>query len=166
MNESTLLSGIFGALGVAVLLATVSKNARRKDGLNIFEYGIALKIFALLSLILPVFLSAFAVQKTKLDELHLACIAIAITTAMSIASILELFFVKISYDDKFIYTKSPWRKSRAIPIDDVLSVDYSELASWHVLKTNKHGYIRIHTGLNGHDNFVLAIKSRIHKRNS
>ena len=57
---------------------------------------------------------------------------------------LEAQFVKITWDNQNIYTKSPWRKSRIIPLSSVTKSDYSYSLNWYRIYTQDHGIIRLH----------------------
>lgn len=62
---------------------------------------------------------------------------------------LETFGVEITWDDTMIYTRSPWRKARRIPMEAVRYVDYSSGMQWHRIHTAGYGIVRLHDFLGG-----------------
>ena len=132
MDLTFLLPAIAGAIGVAILMSTVSKTAIRKDGISILKYGIGLKIFAFIAFILSVLLSYVAAQ-AKADQLFPAIALVLFFYSASIGGLLEFLFVKISYDSEKIYTRSPWKKPREFFWKDIVSLSYSTPFTWHIM---------------------------------
>ena len=78
-----------------------------------------------------------------------AVITIGILGLLILPLHLEAFGVEITWDDTTIYTRSPWRKARRIPIEAVRYVDYSSGMQWHRIHTAGYGIVRLHDFLGG-----------------
>jgi len=61
----------------------------------------------------------------------------------------EFQFVRLEFDEKRIYTFSPWRKRRAIPWSAVCDDSFSKVNQWHVLKTRGYRSIRLSRLMSG-----------------
>ena len=131
-----------------------------ENGRTVIKYGIAMKLFSWLSLALPLMVISF-IPKVKSSDMPSVITAFCMASGISASLILEFNRVMISYDDKFIYTKSPWRKNRKIPWSDITNIEFSNAASWHVVFTKNNGKIRLHTGLNGLKTILLEINKHI-----
>jgi len=68
--------------------------------------------------------------------------------------ILGGFFVRIEFDESFIYPFSPWRGRRQIPWSEVISHDYSRVNQWLVIQTRHGGRARVSRYLSGIHSFV------------
>ena len=79
----------------------------------------------------------------KGDAMMIVC-ALGLFFLMLVPLYLETFWVRITWDDSFIYAKSPWRRSRVIPFSAVRSCDYSTGMQWYRIRTEGFGIIRLH----------------------
>jgi hypothetical protein len=68
---------------------------------------------------------------------------------ISLYVFLEAQFVRVEFDDEFIYTFSPWRKRRVIPWCAVAGYSYSAVNRWHILKTRGNGSVCLSELLSG-----------------
>ena len=160
MTIDNIMPGIAAAIGVIILMSLVSQKAAIENGRTVIKYGIAMKIFSWLSLALPLMVIAIF-PKVKSSDIPSVIAAFFMASGISASLILEFNRVMISYDDKFIYTKSPWRKNRKIPWSDITSIGFSSAASWYVVLTKNNGKIRLHTGLNGLKSILSEINKHI-----
>jgi hypothetical protein len=86
-----------------------------------------------------------------------ALLLVALFSSMVVPLHLEIFGVSIDWDDKNIYTKSPWRKSRTIPFDSVTGCDFSRMALWYRIYTKDSGLIRLHLYMCGIPRLLEAL---------
>ena len=63
--------------------------------------------------------------------------------------ILEVHFTEIRIEQGTIYTRSPWRQKRSIPLSSILSCDFSQSLLWYRIRTRNDGVIRIHMYMSG-----------------
>lgn len=157
---SAVLSGIAGAVGVAILMATVNSKPKINGNTVIIQYGMPLKVFAVISFIFAIYVSYLAIKAVP-DRVIPTTLAAILLYLASISLMLEFIVVNISYDGNKIYTRSPWRKSRIIPWVEIVDLKYSALTQWHVVSTRSFGYIRIHDGMNGKQTFFDEINKRL-----
>lgn len=61
----------------------------------------------------------------------------------------EAYWVRISYDEQCIRTRSPWRRSRRIAWSEVVSCDYSMHNQWYRIHTRSQGIVRVSLLLRG-----------------
>jgi hypothetical protein len=120
--------------------------ARLCNGRYIVEYRLAAKIAGWCFLAIGLFISYAAAQASADQRVLAACLG---GTAFLIALyiFLEAHFVRIEFDDQFIYTFAPWRKRRVIPWTAVTG--YSAASGWYVLKTRGYGSIHLSPQLSG-----------------
>lgn len=71
--------------------------------------------------------------------------------------VIELRGVTIEWDAENIYTRSPWRKPRKIPMAAVTKCEFSIWLQWYRIYTNGLGTIRVHKYMSGIANFLNAL---------
>src|SRR5208282_2343556 len=103
--------------------------------------GIAMLLFG------AVFL--FAASRSSMDQRLLAWVVCGVLAICCLYVFLEVFFVRVEFDESFIYPSSPWRGGRRIPWSDIVSCHFSNLNQWHVIRTRAHGTLRVSTFLSG-----------------
>lgn len=69
----------------------------------------------------------------------------------------EAYVVCIKYDEVGMYTRSPWRRSRRISWQEVVSCDYSEVSQWYRIRTRSQGIVRVSIMLNGVAGLLRAL---------
>jgi hypothetical protein len=152
VSVSSIPSGIIGGIVAAVLLSWLAsravRTARVSDGRYVVEYGRAVKIAGWLGLALGAFIAYAASQVSSDQRVTAACVGGALFVGC-VGLFLEFHFVRIEFDDQFIYTFSPWRKRRIIPWSAISGYSYSAATHWHVLKTRGCGSIRLSELLSG-----------------
>lgn len=70
---------------------------------------------------------------------------------------LEAFGTRVTWDDRNIYTKSPWRRRRIIPFAAVRACDFSQTLQWYRIYTEDQGIIRLHTLMRGVPELLSAL---------
>lgn len=155
---SAILSGIAGAAGVAILLATVRNKAEVIGGRTIVQYGLPLKIFAVLAFVIAIGVS-YAASKASPDQVLPAVLCTIGFYVGSICLMLEFFVVRIAFDAASIRVRSPWRRSRTVAWSEVVSLEYSSAMQWHVIATRSQGAIRIPDFLSGKDDLFAAVRT-------
>jgi hypothetical protein len=89
-----------------------------------------------------------------LFRLALAATLVTLFFALASAYLLyEVFLVKLGYDQRFIYSYTPFRGHRTVPWD-------SPLRQAHYLATRAHGTIWFSPWLNGFAEFVEYVEHR------
>ena len=156
-------SGIVGGI-VATLLLTWLASRTNKTASTIgdkkvlcYEKPIRAIGWMAISFSLIVFYAIF--KSSKNDPATNLCVG---TFFLLIGSILflELQFVKILFDDDFIYTFSPWRRARKIPWTSISGYAFSDINKWHILKTDSFGKIRLSILLSGLGSFSEELQKR------
>jgi hypothetical protein len=150
-------AGIIGAavtgLLMLVLRRTVLPSARQRGSRRVLEYGLPMRSLGIAMLLFGgVFL--FAASRSSIDQRGLAWFVCGVLAVCSLYVFLEVFFVRVEFDESFIYPFSPWRGWRSIPWSDVVSCNFSSLNQWHVIRTNAHGTLRVSTFLSGIGSFL------------
>jgi len=155
-------------MGVAVVLISIglvwrmvfgsSTSAARS---NTVEYGNPQKIFSIVFVLVAGAFVVGASYETG-DDSVLAWIVTVFFWMCSLSLALESNFVKITDNDEFIRTHSPWRTSRVIPWLDVVGLKYSVMMRWYVLKTRESGKIRMHDYLSGAAPLIKKVKGKIY----
>ena len=73
---------------------------------------------------------------------------------------LEFFHVSIRYDVHGLQTKSPWRRSRSIPWEDITGVTFQDTAQWYVISTTRYGKVRVPFWLSGVESLLTELQRR------
>lgn len=157
-----LIAGIIGVvitrLLMVVLLRTARPSALQQDSRHVLKYGVAMRGLGIVMLLLG---SGFlyAASHSSSDQRQLAWLVSGVLATCGLCVFLEVFFVRIEFDESFIYLFSPWRGRRQIPWSDVLSRDFSNVSQWHVIRTGTQGTLRVSIYLSG----VASLLERLNK---
>ena len=152
MSSSSLPTGVIGGV-LATLLMTwlvtrATPAARLRSGRYVVEYRLPAKIAGWSFLAIGFFI-AYAASRASADQRVLAACVGGTLFLISLYVFLEGQFVRVEFDDEFIYTFSPWRKRRVIPWSAVAGYSYSAVNRWHILKTRGNGSVRLSELLSG-----------------
>jgi hypothetical protein len=71
----------------------------------------------------------------------------------------EFFQTRIEYDEENVYTFSPWRKNRVIPLNAFGSSIHSSVMYWTAFQTDGYGTVRIHDWLHGAAELIRRIET-------
>src|SRR5262245_34827870 len=144
------VGGIIGAivttLLMAILLRSVRPTARQSGSRFVLEYGKPMRGLGVAMLLLGGFF-LYAASRSSVDQRALAWMVGGVLAAGSLYIFLEVFLVRIEFDDSFICPFSPWRGRRRIPWSDISSYSFSEANRWYVVRTRTHGTVRVSTFL-------------------
>ncbi len=140
------------ALIVPWALNALSKSAdvpaEIREGKTWLGYGLPLKIFSLLSLVLPL-AGVLYFFFGDYDSIYEPIGFTLFFSLISLPLVLESFWVRIAFDDATVYCFSPWRPNRQIPFSELGKPYYSEAMQWWVIPTGSQGYIRLQSFLSG-----------------
>ncbi len=134
------------ALHALTRLADVPAEIR--EGKTWLVYGLPLKIFSLISLVLPL-AGVVYLFTGDYDSIYEPIAFILFFSLISLPLVLESFWVRIAFDDETVYCFSPWRANRQIPFSDLGKPCYSDAMQWWVIPTASHGTIRIQNFISG-----------------
>ena len=73
----------------------------------------------------------------------------------------EIFFVSLSYDETFIYHRTPLRVSRQIPRRAITGMRYSPVTQVIMLQTDGYGDVSVSEYANGAQALIEAIASQL-----
>jgi len=161
--NTTGIGGILGAILATILLTWLATRAQRNAKMvgdkKVLAYGLLVRVFGWVFLIISWFI-AYTASRASANQIVIAwCVGIAFLL-MSLALVVEVHFVRILFNDEFIYTFSPWRPSRKIPWTAISSYAFSDLNKWHILKTTSYGNIRLSILLSGLGTFSQELEKR------
>jgi uncharacterized Tic20 family protein len=140
---SPFLTGVIVTLVLLWLLKSARAETTADEGLRVVAYPRAFKVLVVLGWVVTAAMVVFVGVVAK-DADFLPLLAMFGLFATLILPLhLEVFGVLITWDETFIYTRSPWRKSRKIPLTAVRSCDYSASMMWYSVRTDGHGTIRL-----------------------
>jgi hypothetical protein len=153
VSASSIPSGVIGGIVAALLVSWLATRcavsaARFTNGRYVVEYGLRAKMVSWCCLAVGSFIAYGASHPSANQHVLAACLAAGLFL-VSLYIFLENQFVRIEFDDNFIYTFSPWRKRRVVPWSAVVGYSYSALNRWHILKTYSYGSIRLSELLSG-----------------
>ena len=157
------MSGVIGGIIGALLFFWLASRARKKEaviqsGRFVLKYGRLMKVLSWIGAFFGVLIFYAAVQSVN-DPIIGPCVGVALF-ALFLYFWVECHFVRIEFDEEFIYTFSPWRRSRVIPWNEVIGHGYSAMGGWHILKTQKFGSIRLSELLSGLGTMMGQLEKR------
>ena len=146
--ESMVLVKILSVLLVIVALSFLEAYLNRRNPLkaaekSILGYGFPVKVVILIVTMGFLWLAYYVKfqDPRSISLLLRACLFIFLL--LCFALLLETFLVCIRFNDRGIFTSSPWRPSRKIPWHSIVSYRWSENLQWHVLETRGYGKVRL-----------------------
>jgi hypothetical protein len=152
VSASNFPSGVVGGMLATLLITSLAtravSKARVRSGRYIVEYRLPAKVAGWCFLSIGLFI-AYAASRASADQLVIAACAGGTFFLLSAYIFLESQFVRIEFDDEFIYTFAPWRRRRVIPWSNVTGYSYSAMNRWHILRTSGYGSIRLSELLSG-----------------
>ncbi len=146
-----------------LLFKSVSVKAKHEDGMSWLEYGAVMKGFSLLVAALPIVLVVVWFNVEQKDKLPVL-VMIAIFGSLSVPLVIELFFVRVGFNDVGLVCKSGWRRNRAISWADIEGIEFSQSMQWWVLTTKESGVVRLQIYLSGLDELLGELEKRGIKR--
>lgn len=148
---TAILSGLAGALIVGFLSwLTIRAGARPKAVGNrqVCSYGAGPRA---LVLIIAIGLPGMALKSyfDGLAKLDVVLLVFAMTVVFVAYQGTEFFRTRIEYDNEAVYTFSPWRKPRVIPLSAFQEPSYSSAGYCTTYPTSGFGSVRVHDWLQG-----------------
>ena len=146
---SSIISGVAAALVVYWLLTTVRGAPEQHGSRRRVAYGTAYKLLTAAFFPLSAFVLYAALQASP-DQKTLALVIAGSFWLMTLYLAYEVFFVRLSYDDEFIYHQTPLRGQRHIPWQAVNGLGYSPLTQAFTLYTDGLGSVPFSPYADGH----------------
>lgn len=156
-STATLLTALVVPAVLGWFLRSAHRESRAKAGERVVAYPQALRAFTGLGWLA---LSGFVAWGGFLErEANFARVAPAVLLFGGLLAILflEVFGVLVTWDGSYLYTRSPWRTPRIIPLKSVVSCDYSPAWQWYRLHTRDHGVVRLHLLARGIPKLLAAL---------
>ena len=150
------------ALLVYVLSRSVRETPKQHAGRNWIEYGIGYKLLSAVFFPLSAFVTYAATQASS-DQKLLAGVIALVFWLGTLYLAYELLFVSLSYDETFIYHRTPLRGSRQIPRTAITGMLYSPFTQAIMLKTEGYGDISISEFANGARALLETVSSQLQK---
>jgi len=141
---------------LAMFVRAADKPARVSEGVQWLEYSVAMKVFSVVSGVIPA-LAAFSLVFSKPEDPSGALSCVVLFGILTMVALLESFLVRIGFDEEYIYTRSAWRKSRKIPWLETGMPSRSNLFQWWCLPTKHQGVIRISDFIAGKGDFFAML---------
>ena len=154
------VSGLVGAFVTQQLVAYTRRRDQLRPTDRVIRYERPWKIAAFACLAISAFI-VYAALHAAPGQRHIAYPLSGTLVVVSIYFLIEVFFVRVSFDDDFVYAYSPWRGHRTIPWAAVEGYHYSHLAQWHVIETRGFGTLRLYVSMNGLDEFGEMLMSKL-----
>ena len=155
-----ILSGLAGGLFVWALVAFTKDEGKREGSIRKPHYGKPFKIFAMLLIPFAGFVVYAVSQSYKGQELPAFLVATGFVAAAIFFSY-QAFFVKFSYDDEFVYYKSPLAGAKKEPWSNLLDVGYSKLLQADFIVVDGIGKIWCSNMLNGYGELGEFLEKKV-----
>ena len=149
------------AVVVPIALGFFYRSAQRNSETGITEkcidYPKALKIFVWSGWVFTVVIALIAGFTARGDDFWPATLCVVLFVGLILPLHLEAYFVRITWDEDAIYTRSPWRRSRTIPLSSVTRCDFSPSMQWYRVRTGGYGIVRLHMFARGIPQLLAAL---------
>lgn len=144
-----ILSGLAAALVVWLMVALTKRESKREGRVRHLSYGKPFKVFSALLVPFAAFVVYAASHSAEGQEVPAFLVAASFTAA-AIFLPYQAFFVEFSYDDDFIYYKSPLSGAKQAPWHNLVEVGYSRFLQADYLVVEDIGKIWCSNMLNGY----------------
>lgn len=158
-----MLRPLFAGFVAALIIYALSRSVRaapKHAGRNWIEYSAGYKFLSGLFFPLSAFVTYAATQASPDQKALAGLIALAFWFG-TLYLAYEIFFVSLSYDEVFIYHRTPLRGARQIPRSAVIGMSYSPLTQAIVLNTDGYGGVSISEFANGARALLEAVGAQL-----
>jgi hypothetical protein len=140
---AAILVGALFRFALPFLVSLAIREPPVEDDSRILVYSRAVKVIVVGLGAMAVAVLTFIVAMIDSGPILGWLAVIGLMVALILPLALEVFFVRIAWDDSNIYTRSPWRLPRTVPLSSVQSCDYSVKLRWYRIRTRGHGIVRL-----------------------
>ena len=126
------------------LYRSSQRNSKAEFADKCVYYPKTLKLFVWVGWFFTFVIAIIAAFTARGDHFWTATICVSLFIGLILPLHLEAYFVKINWDEETIYANSPWRRSRRIPISNVMRCDFSQSMQWYRIHTEGYGIVRLH----------------------
>lgn len=164
MGAFDILLHIAGAIVLAIALGFLARNAKfHADSTgkrSVLKYGTPIRIFAWL-LLCGLTAGLYMGSRRSIQGPGSWLGVFAFFAGVMLVLFLEIYVVRIEFDDYAIYTRSPWRPERSIPWSEITSYSFSGISQWYVFRTRSMGAVRLSVYLSGRGSFMAEARRRL-----
>ncbi len=151
------LTVVIVGLVLAWLLQPAQAESAEKAGQPVVAYPKKFKVFVVLGWVATAAFAILGGLTAKDGDIRSVYAVVGLFTALFLPLHLEVFGVRITWDEAFIHTRSPWRKARKIPFSAVRSCDYSTSMQCYRVHTFAYGTIWLSPWAQGTPEFLAAL---------
>ena len=156
----SLFAGLIAGLVIYLLSRAVGETPKQQAGRNWIEFSAGYKLLGVIFFPLSAFVTYAATQASP-NQKTLAGLIALIFWIGTLYLAYEILFISLSYDETFIYHKSPLRGSRQIPMRAVMEIKYSPVTQTFILITDSHGNISVSPMANGTIALLESISAQL-----
>lgn len=163
MNVANAIAVAVTAIIVPVVMRTLYQSAAQASldqSKNEIAYARPMRAFVIIGWIFAVILAGVFVLIGDQPSIWDALLGFSLLGIMLLPLHVEVFGVRIRWDDESLYTFSPWRSNRVIPISSIRSCDYSTSMQWYRIFTERHGIVRVHSLATGIPRLLAVLPCR------
>jgi len=144
-----ILSGLLGASCIYLFVRFTKSSAKTIRGRKILDYGLPFKTFTIVLIPFSIFV-VYAASHARDSQIVMASIVASFFVLGAVFSAYYVFFVKFSYDNKFVYYHSPFCKNKKAQWSSLVDVGYSSLFQADYIIVDGIGRIWCSNLLNGY----------------
>lgn len=126
----------------------------------VLEYRRPMKVFVIVLWILVLGGMAAIAIYAHPGQRERALAVLSIFPLMMLLLHLEFFGVSIRYDADGLRLKSPWRRNRTVPWEDITGITFEKGPQWYALSTTRYGKVRVHFWLSGIESLLYELEQR------
>lgn len=142
-----ILAPVFTGLAVTMvtryLYKAASSAATDEADSHCVRYPETYKTFVKFFWLVTVITFVGAVVTARGNQVLPAVLCVIFFFVITLAFHAETYLLKITWDDEHIFTRSPWRPSRTIPLASVERCDFSKSMAEYRIHTKGHGIVRL-----------------------
>lgn len=143
------------------LTGTVKPDARLEGQEMVVAYGRPIKCFALAGEAFFLALMAWvAASEMDSGQRERGVICFACFLVLPLILHLEFFHTSIRFDLDGLRTKSPWRRNRTIPWEEITGVTFNQSMQWYEISTTRYGKVRAYIWLSGVQSLLQVLRHR------
>jgi hypothetical protein len=142
------------------LTRTVKPRARNEGESMVLEYGWPMKSFAIAGWLFFLGIMVWIALAAEPGQRERALVVFACFLVLPLLLHLEFFHVSVRYDVHGLQTKSPWRRNRAVPWEDITGVTFEKTPQWYALATTRYGKVRVPFWLSGIESLLSELQRR------
>ena len=153
------IGGLVGVLFVYLFVKYTKSSAIESNGRKILNYSLPFKLFTVVLIPFSIFV-VYAASQARESQIVVATIVALFFILGALFSGYHVFFVKLSYDNNYIYYQTPFNKKQQASWSALVEIGYSSLLDSNYFVIDGMGKVWCPNVLNGHDELGTFLEKK------